>query len=298
VVVYDDPEVTPVPLNIRAGWIRKLYPTVEVIEGVNAPNAMGNTPEIEKIQEDYILGLLKGKKITHFFSSEFYGNHMSKALGAMNREVDRKRIAIPTSGTAIRENLFLNKKYLSPIVYKDLVNNIVFLGAPSTGKTTLVKKLAEEFKTVGMPEFGKEYWEKHQVNRRLTLEQLVEIAEGHLEREDKIMYEANEYLFTDTNAITTYLFSLYYHGKAKDKLTELAIMAEKRYDRVFVCDTDIPYEDTWDRSGDANRKEIQDQILKDLDDRKITYSILSGSVKERIEKVKNTLASFQKFKTS
>ena len=30
-----------------------------------------------------------------------------------------------------------------------------------------------------MPEYGREYWEAHQSQRRLTLAQLVEVAQGH-----------------------------------------------------------------------------------------------------------------------
>lgn len=77
-------------------------------------------------------------------------------------------------------------------------NSPVLLGAPSTGKTTIAELMAKEYSTVWMPEYGREYWEKHQIDRRLTLEQLLEIAEGHLSREEKLLYEANKYLFTDT----------------------------------------------------------------------------------------------------
>jgi nicotinamide riboside kinase len=54
-----------------------------------------------------------------------------------------------------------------------------------------------------MPEYGREYWDNNQVNRRLTTGQLVEIARGHIEREDQMLLKANRYLFTDTNALTT-----------------------------------------------------------------------------------------------
>jgi site-specific DNA-cytosine methylase len=37
-----------------------------------------------------------------------------------------------------------------------------------------------------------------------------------------------------------------------------------RYDLVFVCDTDIPYENTPDRSGEANRDIFQKQIESEL----------------------------------
>lgn len=44
------------------------------------------------------------------------------------------------------------------------------------------------------------------VDRRLTLEQLVEIAEGHREREELLSQEANRYLFIDTDTTITWMF--------------------------------------------------------------------------------------------
>ena len=295
VVIYDSPEVTPVPLPVRAGWIRQLYPQVEVIEGWNGPSEVGDTPEIKKMQEDFILGLLMGRQVTHFYSSEFYGQHMSEALGAENRQVDGDRKVFPVSGTSIRENPYAQRNFISPLVYKDLVLNVVLLGAPSSGKTTLAAALAAQHNTVWMPEWGREYWEKHQQNRRLSLEQLAELAEQHLEREEALLAEANQYLFTDTNALTTYQFSQYYHGSVHERLERLAKAAEKRYDLVFLCDTDIPYDDTWDRSGEVNRQLFQTNIMADLHQRQIPYITLSGSIEARKQQVAQVLNSFEKW---
>lgn len=295
VVVYDASEVTSIPLDVRANWIKTLYPSVEVIEGYNSPNDMGDTPEIKKIQEDYIQRVLNGRKITHFYSSEFYGDHMSKSLNVVNRELDRGRTEFSISGTIIRNSPYQHKRFLSPVVYKDFVTNIVFVGAPSTGKTTIAQELSKRYNTEWMPEYGREYWEKNQVNRRLTIDQLLEIAEGHIEQEEKLIFEANNYLFTDTNAITTYMFSLYYHGSAHPKLVKLAKKAEKRYDLVFLCDTDIPYDDTWDRSGEMNRQYFQEKIIQDLRSRKLPYFILSGDLEQRIKVVDHILKSYRKF---
>ncbi len=295
VVIYDAPEVTSIPLNIRANWIRNIFPEVEVIEGWDGPPDSGNTPEIMRKQESYIRKVLKGRKITHFYSSEFYGQHMSKSLNAKNRIVDKERINNPTSGTEIRNNPFKNRKFISSEVYKDLIINVVFLGAPSTGKTTIAQDCAKEYNTVFMPEYGREYWIKYQINRRLSLEQLVDIAEGHLKRENELIQNANNYLFTDTNAITTYMFSHYYHNDVLEKLLNFATEAEKRYDIVFLCDTDIPYDDTWDRSGDTNRLVFQKQIVADLKIRKIPYITLKGTQIERLNKVKSVLSGFKKY---
>ncbi|WP_375338994.1 AAA family ATPase [Ancylothrix sp. D3o] len=296
VVIYDCPETTNVTLNIRSNWIRRIYPKVQVIEAWDGPTEVGDTPEIKKKHENYIINNLKIKGISHFYSSEFYGEHMSLALGAVNRLIDEQRKIIPISGTKIRENPFALRHYLHPLVYRDLISNIVFLGAPSTGKSSITSRLAEEYHTVWMPEYGREYWEKHQIDRRLSLEQLVEIGEGHLQREEALLSQANKYLFTDTNAITTYMFSLYYHNKAAPKLVELADRASSRYDLVFVCDLDIPYENTWDRSGEANRKIFQKQIISDLIVRKIPFFLLQGDLETRVRYVKDILNKYSKYK--
>jgi len=295
VIIYDCPEVTAIPLTVRARWLRKLYPKIQVIEAWDGPTEVGNTPEIKKKHEEYILKKLNSKKITHFYCSEFYGEHVSQALGAVNRLVDCDRKKFPISGTKIREDPYTYRDYLHPDVYRDLIINVVFLGAPSTGKTTIASHLAKEYRTVWMPEYGREYWEQHQINRRLSLSQLVEIAQGHLEREETLLLRANQYLFTDTNALTTYQFSMYYHQNVAPELAELAHQAVSRYDLVFLCDTDIPYDDTWDRSGEVNRSIFQKQIKSDLILRKIPFFVLRGNLRRRINIVKNILTSYQKY---
>ncbi len=294
VLIYDDPIIN-IPLATRAGWIREIYPELTVIEGVNSPNDTGYTPEIMKIQDDYVLRVLDGRKVSHFYSSEPYGEHISKALNAINRQVDLSRNIIPVSATKIRQNAFKYKEYIHPTVYEDLITKVVLLGAPSTGKSTLAEKLAEHFNTQWMPEYGREYWEKHQVNKRLTKNDLLKIAETHIEKEDAFVIKSNEFLFSDTNAITTYLFSLDYHGTALKKLEKLAEVAENRHDIIFLCDTDIPYDDTWDRSGDVKRKVFQQKIIKDLKSRNLKYYLLNGTIEQRIVQVSKVLNDYRKY---
>ncbi|MDB4293096.1 AAA family ATPase, partial [Maribacter sp.] len=240
IVIYDDP-ITSIPLKVRADWIRNLYPNTIVIEGHKAPTDSGYTKEIMSIQENYILGVLGKTNITHFYSSEPYGAHMATALGAVDRRVAIERTKVPISATQIRKNPHLHREFVSPEVYSDLITNVVLLGAPATGKSTLSEALAKQYNTQFMPEYGREYWEKHQVDRRLSLSQLEEIALGHITRENEFIQKANRYLFSDTNALTTRLFSFYYHGKATKKLNLLADNCKERYDILLLCDIDIPY---------------------------------------------------------
>jgi len=297
IVIYDCPDTTDLPLPVRTAWLRDLYPQATVVEAWDGPLEVGNTPAIKQRHEDHLINRLQIRAITHFYSSEFYGKHMSAALGAVNRLVDEARTQVPISATQIRQAPFQHRHFVHPRVYRDLITNVVFLGAPSTGKTTLAEHLAATYQTVWMPEYGREYWEQHQVQRRLTPRQLVELAEGHLEREERLLSEANRYLFTDTNAITTWMFSHAYHGMADARLTELAQTAATRYDLVFVCDTDIPYDDTWDRSGEVDRLVFQKQILADLRMRRIPFFVLRGTVAERTAMVQAILSRFRRYQT-
>lgn len=296
-IIYDSAEVTPVPLPVRAGWLRQLYPQVQVVEAWDGPKEVGDTPEIKRINEDYVIKHLGISGISHFYSSEFYGEHMSKALGAVNRQVDTARAQLPVSGTQIRADPYVYREYLDPLVYRDLITNVVLLGAPSTGKTTLAEQLANAYDTIWMPEYGREYWQQHQLERRLTPTQLVEIAEGHLVREEQFLTKANRYLFTDTNAITTFMFALDYHGYAEPRLQQLANNAVSRYDLVFLCDTDIPYDDTWDRSGDVQRQIFQKRIVADLLARKVPSITLLGTLEERVAMVMSVLTRYTKYRS-
>ncbi len=295
VLIYDCPDTTPIPLQVRSAWIRDLYPTVEVIEVWDGPAVTGNAPAIHKLHDDHLHGLVGARGLTHFYSSEFYGEHVSRGLGVVDRRIDPERKQHPISGTLIRSDPFAFRHLMSPRVYRDLVANVLLIGAPSTGKSTLAERLAQHHGTVWMPEYGREYWHLHQIDRRLSPSQLVEIAEEHLRREQALLHDANRFLFSDTNALTTYLFSHYYHGFAEARLIDLADKASTRYDLVFLCEPDIPYDDSWDRSGEVNRNIFHRQTLGELSRRRIPYFALGGSIDQRMARANQLLLRFSKF---
>ncbi|MDR2199710.1 MAG: AAA family ATPase [Deltaproteobacteria bacterium] len=294
VLIYDS-SLTRIPLSVRAEWIRRLYPRVEVLEGWGGPEESGRGREVEKKQEDYVLKALNGRKIDAFYSSEFYGKHMSLALKAKDRRVDEERRAVPVSGTLIRRNPHSFRHLMNPLVYRDHITRVVLVGAMSTGKSSLAEKLALAYETSWMPEYGREYWESRQVDRRLSLDDLERIVRVHQEREDELAASANRYLFVDTCAITTYLFSLDYHKTATEFVRDAANKDHRRYDLFFLCGDDIPYDDTWDRSGPQKRSDFQKQTVADLLERRIPFIPLMGSLNERAEKVGAVLRVFEKY---
>lgn len=289
VIIYACDELPLVSLAERVGWLQKLYPHLEVLPAPDGPKETGYTPDIMRTQEDYILKILAGRKITHFFSSEPYGEHVSLALGAQDMRVDMPRQIVPISATHIRQDWTLAQQYLHPLVYQSLVQKVVLLGAPCAGKTTLAAALAQALNTEWAAEYGRTYWEQHQQDRRLQPEELLLIAQTHIQLEDAAALEAQRYLICDTNAFTTWHFAHYYHGSALPELTQLAEQCWQRYAQVWVCDIDFPYADTWDRSGEVNQREFQAFILQYLQDKQIPYRLVSGTVEERVRTILSQL---------
>jgi HTH-type transcriptional repressor of NAD biosynthesis genes len=120
VLVYDSREVTRVPLSVRSGWIRKRYPDVTVIEGSDAPSVTGHDPIVMRTQEEYIASVVP-LPVTHFFSSEWYGAHVSASLGALDMRVDEARVVAPISATMIRGNPRAFSEWIDPDVLRDVL---------------------------------------------------------------------------------------------------------------------------------------------------------------------------------
>ena len=294
-IIYDSPSVTDIPLPIRARWVRSLYPKAEVIEAWGGPEEVGLSEEIQTLQVAFLKKILQNRPVTHFFNSEAYGEYVAQALRAVNVQVDAARQRHQISATMLREKHALLSDFVSYEVHQDLIRKVVFLGAPGTGKSTITKAAAAKFKTVHMPEYGREYWEANAVERRLTMTQLEAIADIHLQRERALIRAANCTIFVDTDASTTAIFADYYHGRRSQNLEQLANEASSRYDLTFLCLNDFPYPDTEDRSGEANQIEFQRRIVEDLRARKRPYVELSGSQARRLEIIEGVLAHHRLF---
>ena len=288
VVVYNASEVTDIPTKIRANWIKNIFPSVEIIIAEDGPQDTGYTTEIISKQNNYLKYLLNGIPINSFYSSEKYGTHVSEALNCKNRIVDIDRSNFPISASKIREenNILKIKSFLSKNVYDTIKPKYYFIGAPSTGKTTISQACANLLNGAYCVEYGREYWFKFQENHRLSMNDLENIAIEHTKLEEKIFEENYDCAFIDTSVLTTFCYALYYFNKSSNTLTSIFENSLYKYKHVFLCNDDIPFDDTWDRSGPKSRgilQEINKEVLKQYN---LKYVLLSGTLEQRIELVK------------
>lgn len=265
------------------------------------------------------------------YGSDDYIPGFAEHIGAAHKIVDAKRSKYNVSGTEVRaymkllgqstgigyyandiydEKGFYDFPPVPELVVEELrfwmqpIKKIVFLGAESTGKSTLTERMATEFEMPFVAEYGREYYEEK--GGELDLQDYVKIARQHRRLEDGATVEfakkigryaenhlpasdARGYLFIDTNAITTLFFSYYYNQGGLKALHDLANDCKNRYHHVFVCADDIPFtQDGW-RDNEVWRARMQGMVLHDLDSRGIHYTVVRGSLEQRVEQVKTVL---------
>jgi nicotinamide riboside kinase len=167
---------------------------------------------------------------------------------------------------------------------------VVFVGAESTGKSTLCDYLARAYGTVSVPEIGRFIWEEKQ--GKLDADDYVEIALRHRAAEDAALAQARRWLFVDTNALTTLLLGIQFRQVGDPPPSALLRCADDcrtRYAHTFVCADDIPYEEQDVRENEAWRGRIQALVMADLDARGIPYTVLRGTVEARAAQVRRLL---------
>ena len=112
VVVYD---TDIIDINVE-----KLYPNIHIIYAYDSPKQYGLDKESVKIQMNYLSELIKDIPVTHFYSSELYGEKVAEYLNIENRMIDLERKMIPVSSSLIREDCENNSKYMEKFVVSDL----------------------------------------------------------------------------------------------------------------------------------------------------------------------------------
>lgn len=330
-VVYAAPSHTSVLLNVRADWIRRLYPEVELIQAPDGQEQTGLQPEVIDLQNGFLLRLLAGRRIDAFYSSEAYGEYVCSALHCRNRLIAPDRTKWAVSGSAIREALSrlplaaaggaskaatrpgsnrdaangtvadipigsaarLLTEALPTCVRADILPRVVLLGAPSTGKTTTAAALARTLDEPLCAEYGREYWFRNQQNHRLSMSDLESIAAEQVRRDREMAAHAQRVLVADTSPLTTLTYARYYHGTVSALLEHIAASYHARDHFLVLCDTDIPFDDSWDRSGPGSRERLQDITREELRRRGLQYVLASGPTESRVTTILTSLTEWR-----
>ena len=172
--------------------------------------------------------------------------------------------------------------------YKQLPANcvkVVLFGPESTGKTTLSQQLAKYYNSVWVPEYAREYLQNKWNLNQKTCEphDLLPIAEGQIQLENKLAQETDSVLICDTDLLETKVYSeVYYQGYCNPILQKYAL--ENTYNLYFLTYIDTPWEADDLRDKPRERRAMFDAFENALIENNRPYVLLKGNRKERLEK--------------
>lgn len=163
---------------------------------------------------------------------------------------------------------------------------VAILGAESTGKSTLAAALAIHYGTAWVPEYLREFV---QAERRVPFEQdQFRIAQIQLEREQAAAAGASRFLFCDTTPFMTAIYSGVYWGRVDPLLAALDLLHD--YALTLVAAPDGPWvPDGLQRDSAAVRQAVHQAVIDKLEDRRIAYTLVSGSLEQRIVQAQRAL---------
>lgn len=160
---------------------------------------------------------------------------------------------------------------------------IVLIGPESTGKTTLALKLAKHYHTVHVPEYSRMYAENQLLlNKLLTKNDVIPIAEGQMQLENSLTPKANTVLVCDTDLLETKVYADTYYPEALFPDLE-KYARQNTYDLYFLTDVDVPWKSDPVRDQPHDREKMLLAFENALKACNKPYVLLTGPTRERFE---------------
>jgi len=265
--------------ELRLSWLREIHPGARVLL-VNDDDFDPADSAFWARQSIAWLGFTPDV----VFTSEEYGDSFAACLGCQHFPVDKARQVFRVSGSQVRNNPFACWNYLDPPVRGYYARRICIVGAESTGKTTLARELARHFKTVWIPEYGREVSE-----RKLELDgkyhwesnDFVEIAAMQCRLEDAAARQANRILICDTDAFATTIWHQRYLGYKSAEVESIA-NSHRRPDLYLLTDVETPFVQDGTRDGESIREWMHNAFITQLSASHRKFILLSGSYADRL----------------
>lgn len=114
------------------------------------------------------------------------------------------------------------------------VKKVLILGAECTGKSTLASDLANEFHTSFVKEYMRTYLEQKPQGYICQYDDLLPIAIGQIDSENKQLAHANDYLFCDAGLLQLMVYADFYYHDCPEQIVYHAL--HYRYDVVLLTD--------------------------------------------------------------
>ena len=272
-------EDDPIPGDVRYGWMREMFPASDVIHlSEDMPQEPKDHPEFWKIWRETIKRI-EPRDIDYVFASEPYGERLAKELDARFIPFDLGREMMPISGTEIREHPTKHWEMLPECTHGYFAKRVCVFGPESTGKSTLTRKLAAEFRTVYAWEHARALLDPK--GGSCDQSDIPLIAQAQLSLEAALLGNVNRVLFCDTNLLLTEIWSEVLFGDCPEWIRTAA--EHQHYDLTLLLDVDVPWVDDSQRyfPDQSAREAFFERCKMALEAKGDPFVILSGNYDER-----------------
>jgi HTH-type transcriptional regulator, transcriptional repressor of NAD biosynthesis genes len=264
--------------EVRASWLRERHPNADVTVVQDICD-----DDNSRAWADYTRSFL-GYAPDIVFTSEPYGDTYAGFLRARHIAVDPSRRRVAICATNIRRDPLANWQFLEPPVRAHFAVRVCVVGAESTGTTTMAQKLAEHFKTLWVPEYGRDYWVKKSGLEgpfgTWKTDEFVHIATEQQKLEDELARSCSGLLVCDTDALATSIWHERYVGSRSDEVRQIA--ARRSYPLYFLTDCDIPFVQDGTRDGEQIRTWMTRRFQEELSRIGANWKLLTGDIDRRL----------------
>ncbi len=162
---------------------------------------------------------------------------------------------------------------------KSIIKRVAITGPESTGKSVLSKQLADFYHTTWVQEYSRDYLDN--LKRPYEEKDILLIARGQLKEEKKLFQQSKKFIFCDTEAIVTKIWSEVKYGRCHPWIEEQ--ISRNPYDLYLLCNIDLPWEYDPLREHPDKREFLFNLYLKELSKRNLPYKIISGTGTLRLD---------------
>ncbi|CAK0776538.1 HTH-type transcriptional regulator, transcriptional repressor of NAD biosynthesis genes [uncultured Gammaproteobacteria bacterium] len=284
----------PIPGPVRFGWMRESFER----PGVAVLRHDAELPQEPAGELDHRFWTLWRESIRRLcpapdavFASEAYGARLAMELGANWVPVDVERTALPVAARTIRAQPFSHWAEILPVARPWFLRRVAIVGPESSGKTCLVRDLAQHFDTgCWVPEYARGYLDALGDPGCGDVAHITAIAHGQAATEAALTAQARRLLICDTDLITTSLWAQVLFGRCPDGIDQWAQAAH--YDLTLVQDV-APWiaDEQRHQPAEADRTAFRDALIARLERAGRRWLLLQGDWRQRREMAVAALTS-------
>jgi NadR type nicotinamide-nucleotide adenylyltransferase len=230
----------PIPGETRLEWLRELFPDCRVTwhaQSVPDETDPDFWPGLERIVARH-----HPEPIHYLFAGDDWGAQLAShvgglfvPLGGRVLNADQHGVGGLSSG-AIRANPWRFWEYLPKPVRSHYGMTVCLHGIESVGKSTLAQQLADHYRTVLVPEYGRSHCQVHGTDCRE--DDLMLIGKAQQAMIEAARPWANRLLIADTDALMTAAWSQMMIGYMPDQL-----LCYRKADLYLMLGNDAPFVD-------------------------------------------------------